>query len=83
MPKTAWKLKQQQGRVGRDGSPAVDITLVFPQKGNNIKVGWNSKCKVCAFNYHGNQQALEQKMQVFKHLKLYGEKLTNEKTLKI
>ena len=33
LPKTAWKLKQQQGRVGRNGLPALDITLVFPQKG--------------------------------------------------
>ena len=33
LPKTAWKLKQQQGRVGRNGLPAIDITLIFPQKG--------------------------------------------------
>ena len=33
LPKTAWKIKQQQGRVGRNGSRAVDIALIFPQKG--------------------------------------------------
>ena len=33
LPKSCWKIKQQQGRVGRDGSNALDITLVFPQKG--------------------------------------------------
>ena len=37
LPKTAWKLKQQQGRVGRNGLSAVDITLMFPQKGNPKK----------------------------------------------
>lgn len=36
LPKTAWKLKQQQGRVGRNGLPAVDVSLVFPQRGTNI-----------------------------------------------
>ena len=35
LPRRAWKLKQQAGRVGRDGTPAMDITLVFPQKGMN------------------------------------------------
>ena len=34
IPRTAWKLKQQAGRVGRDGLPAVDVTIVFPQKGS-------------------------------------------------
>ena len=33
LPKTAWKIKQQQGRVGRNGLSAVDISLIFPQKG--------------------------------------------------
>ena len=33
LPKSCWKIKQQQGRVGRNGSNALDITLVFPQKG--------------------------------------------------
>ena len=33
VPKSAWKLKQQAGRVGRNGMPALDIVLVYPQKG--------------------------------------------------
>ena len=33
LPSTAWKLKQQIGRVGRNGQPAAEITLIFPQKG--------------------------------------------------
>ena len=36
LPRSAWKLKQQAGRVGRDGLPAIDITLVYPQKGRII-----------------------------------------------
>ena len=39
LPKTAWKIKQQQGRVGRNGLQAVDITLMFPQKGTNVSHG--------------------------------------------
>ena len=35
IPKSAWKLKQQAGRVGRNGMPALDIVLVYPQKGKN------------------------------------------------
>ena len=35
LPKSAWKIKQQQGRVGRNGMPAMDITLLFPQRGQN------------------------------------------------
>ena len=31
--KSGWKLKQQAGRVGRNGSPALDIVLVYPQRG--------------------------------------------------
>ena len=34
-PKSAWMLKQQAGRVGRNGMPALDIVLVYPQKGKN------------------------------------------------
>ena len=33
VPKSAWKLKQQAGRVGRNGLAALDIVLVFPQRG--------------------------------------------------
>ena len=41
VPKSAWKLKQQAGRVGRNGLPALDIVLVFPQRGKNICVTKN------------------------------------------
>ena len=41
VPKSAWKLKQQAGRVGRNGLPALDIVLVFPQRGTNICVTKN------------------------------------------
>ena len=34
IPKNAWKMKQQSGRLGRNGEQAVDITLIFPQKGS-------------------------------------------------
>jgi hypothetical protein len=33
IPKNAWKMKQQSGRIGRSGENSLDITLVFPQKG--------------------------------------------------
>ena len=33
LPRSAWKLKQQSGRCGRNGLPAVDVTLIFPQRG--------------------------------------------------
>jgi len=36
LPSTAWKLKQQIGRVGRNGKPAVEVTIVFPQRGTDI-----------------------------------------------
>ena len=38
LPSSSWKLAQQAGRVGRDGMPAVDITLVYPQKGTILPV---------------------------------------------
>ena len=33
IPKNAWKMKQQSGRLGRNGEQSVDVTIVFPQKG--------------------------------------------------
>ena len=33
LPTTAWKLKQQAGRIGRDNKPALEIILSYPQKG--------------------------------------------------
>ena len=33
LPKTAWKLKQQAGRVGRNGLPAFEVIISYPQKG--------------------------------------------------
>ena len=33
IPKTSWKVKQQSGKIGRNGSKSINITLVFPQKG--------------------------------------------------
>ena len=48
LPKTAWKIKQQQGRVGRNGLAAMDITLVFPQKGKSLpRVIYSSKKSYC------------------------------------
>jgi hypothetical protein len=35
IPKNAWKMKQQSGRIGRDGQSSLDVTLVFPQKGKS------------------------------------------------
>ena len=34
IPKNAWKMKQQSGRLSRNGEQAVDVTLIFPQKGS-------------------------------------------------
>ena len=42
LPKTAWKAKQQQGRIGRNGSKAIEVSLVFPQRG--IHRLWKSTC---------------------------------------
>ena len=38
IPKTAWKMKQQSGRIGRGGEKSLDITLVFPQKGKLVSI---------------------------------------------
>ena len=37
LPQTAWKLKQQAGRVGRNGSPSLEIIICYPQKGDSLK----------------------------------------------
>ena len=37
LPQTAWKLKQQAGRVGRNGSPSLEIIICYPQKGDSFK----------------------------------------------
>merc|ERR1719186_211511 len=34
IPKNAWKMKQQSGRIGRGGEQSLDVTLIFPQKGS-------------------------------------------------
>ena len=34
-PKTVWKLRQQAGRIGRNGQPAIEIVIGFPQKGRH------------------------------------------------
>ena len=42
-----WKLKQQAGRVGRNGSPALEIVILFPQKGNSFINTCASKSVIC------------------------------------
>ena len=43
IPKNCWKGKQQSGRIGRSGTRALNITVIFPQKGNT-----SSLCMVCS-----------------------------------
>ena len=47
IPKNAWKMKQQSGRIGRDGQSSLDVTLVFPQKGKSWLFWFLFKALVC------------------------------------
>ena len=42
LPKTVWKLRQQAGRIGRNGTPAIEVIIGFPQKGTSFNTMWTS-----------------------------------------